>query len=242
MNGKSNKLAYAILSCVFLVICCLIPSVSLANGLNPITDVQTKLFEKADVVSVVPQKGTCDSLIFNVKANHVFKVVNMPRNLLRIAILYEIYWYPDSRQDFVAGKRVDHGLLGIQRDSQSFDVKYDPKKNPYGAKGEYVLKVKLKVNDRVIDKKLSTKLVIHVNCQSNVPKDVNKPETLDQSGSDDDFSAAGGKDGDNHRQGGILPVTATDYGNNIVLSAMWMLLGITLYLLSIHNKEKSTFG
>lgn len=235
-----NKSAYVVLSYVFLVVSCLIPSLSLAEDSGTRMEVQINLFEKADVLSIVPQRGTCDSLTFKVKANHVFRVVNIPRDYLQIAIPYDIYWYPDSGQDFVNGKKVDHGILNVKQDTQSFYVKYDPKNNPNGAKGEYVLKVKLKVNGHVIDKNLSTKLVINANCQAKVPGDGNKPETPVQPGGDDNPSAV--DDGNEPKQGGLLPITSADYGNKIVLSVMWMFLGLTIHLLSVLDKKNSLLG
>lgn len=232
-----NKSAYAVFLYIFLVVSCSVPSITLAEDSSFRMEVQINLFEKADVLSVAPQKGTCDSLTFKVKASRVFKVVNIPRDHLRIAIPYDIYWYPDTRRDFANGKKVDHGVLNVKQDTQTFYVKYDPKNNPNGAKGEYILKVKLKVNGHIIDKNLSTKLVVNANCQEQIPGDGNNPEDPGQPGGDHNPSAI--DNGKKPNQGGLLPITSGDYGNKIVLSVMLMFLGLTIHLLSVLDRKNS---
>jgi hypothetical protein len=236
-----NKWAFVILSVVFLVISCPVPSISLAEDAGRADlEVEINRLEKANALSVIPQKGTCDLLSFQVKANHVFKAANMPRTYLRIVIPYEIYWYPDAGQDFANGQKVDQGILDVKKDTQLFHVKYDPKNNPNGARGEYVLKVKLKVNGHVIDQNLSTKLVINENCPANVPAGVQKPGTPVQPGHHEPPSSV--NDRKESGKGGLLPVTSADYGNKIVSGFIWVFLGLVIHLLSVLNKKNSWPG
>lgn len=257
MMKKWNKLARVALALASLLIISLYPAVSSAADK---ADVQAQLeaLVEANILKPLPHVGTCTSIQFKVQVGNVFKLVDIPDTRLKVAVPYEIYWYPASDDDLVSGKKVHQGILDVKNDNQSFLVKYDPKSNPHGTKGTYVLKVKLNINDQVIGKMLIAKLVFNHDCGSDRPGAPGDPGGGTQPGNpndpgnqddpknppDDDGNEPGddGKGEDPEQpQGGELPKTATSYGNGMMFGLGGILAGILLYILSIANKRKSIF-
>ena len=179
MTKKWIKLAQVVLSLVSLLVISLHPAVSSAAD---DADVQAKLksLVEANVLKPIPFKGNCTSIQFKVQVGSVFKLVDLPDTPLKVVVPYEIYWYPASDQALVNGKKVDQGVLDVKEDNETLFVKYDPRSNPNGAKGTYVLKVRLNINNEVIGKILIAKLVFNHDCGSDQPGAPDDPGTANR--------------------------------------------------------------
>ncbi|MBA4551531.1 MULTISPECIES: hypothetical protein [Thermoactinomyces] len=257
MTKKWIKLAQVVLSLVSLLVISLHPAVSSAAD---DADVQAKLksLVEANVLKPIPFKGNCTSIQFKVQVGSVFKLVDLPDTPLKVVVPYEIYWYPASDQALVNGKKVDQGVLDVKEDNETLFVKYDPRSNPNGAKGTYVLKVRLNINNEVIGKILIAKLVFNHDCGSDQPGapddpgsgQPNDPNNPDDPGNQDDPKNPGNggdqpgddnqKGGSKQPQGGKLPKTATSYGTGMMFGLGGILAGMVL--LSVAMKRKSLLG
>jgi hypothetical protein len=254
MTKKWIKLAQVVLSLVSLLVVSLYPAVSSAAD-NADIQAKLKALVEANVLKPLPFKGNCTSIQFKVQVGSVFKLVDLPDTPLKVVVPYEIYWYPASDQGLVNGKKVDQGVLNVKEDNQTFFVKYNPKSNPNGAKGTYVLKVKLNINNEVIGKILIAKLVFNHDCGSDQPgapddpgsgqpNDPNDPGHPDEPGDQDDPKNPGNggdqpgddnkNDGSKQPQGGKLPKTATSYGTGMMFGLGAILSG--MILLSVKRK------
>lgn len=185
MKRNWNNFARIALSLVSVLIISLYPAVSSAADKADVKE-QIESLAEANFLKPLPHLGTCKSIEFKVRVGNVFKLVGIPDTQLKVAVPYEIYWHPASDDGLVSGKKVHQGILDVKTDNQSFLVKYDPKSNPHGAKGTYVLKVKLNVNDQVIGKILIAKLVFNLDCGSDRPGTPGDPGGGTQPGNPND--------------------------------------------------------